>query len=235
MHLWDDDANRRLIANALPSFLPIYDGFESHIKRVDAVRYAYMYIFGGVYMDLDFTCLRSLDAMALAPGTVTLGYQLANRNDREAVANAFMAAPPRHPFFKRVLEEIPRAQRATRRTHPTEVTGGLFLTALVREWQARGLPGLQVLPIPLVYTSAWNAPKFACGTGRTRPPRLRELELDRCAARLNRSAVTTFWTHSWLDQWKADKRRRSLRWPHSERPTSNSSASRAPRLLEYSG
>ena len=171
-----------------------------------------LWVYGGVYMDLDFTCLRSLDAVDgfLPAGTVTLGYQFENRNDREAVANAFMAAPPRHPFIREVLNALPYAQKKTRRTHPTEATGVTFLTKAVRSWYAQRREGLQVLPIPLIYTSAWNARHPPCGSGVAQSPRLLDHELDSCARRLNRSAVTTFWTHSWVAQWIADKARLRL-------------------------
>ena len=45
-----------------------YDGYDIHIKRVDAVRYFYLYHYGGVYLDLDQLCLRELEKTPLLPG-----------------------------------------------------------------------------------------------------------------------------------------------------------------------
>ena len=39
IHTWTDSANRALVASAFPDLLPTYDAYETHIKRVDAVRY----------------------------------------------------------------------------------------------------------------------------------------------------------------------------------------------------
>ena len=38
MALWTDDANRAFIAAHYPAHLPMYDGYDVHIKRVDAIR-----------------------------------------------------------------------------------------------------------------------------------------------------------------------------------------------------
>ena len=48
MWLWTDEANRQLIARHFPSFLTLYDAYDLHIKRVDAVRFFYMWLYGGV-------------------------------------------------------------------------------------------------------------------------------------------------------------------------------------------
>ena len=51
--LWTDEDNRELIAREFPSFLRFYDKLDVMIKRADAVRYFYLYRFGGVYMDTE--------------------------------------------------------------------------------------------------------------------------------------------------------------------------------------
>ena len=38
----------------------IYDNYDVNIKRVDAVRYFYLYHFGGLYVDLDFECIKNI-------------------------------------------------------------------------------------------------------------------------------------------------------------------------------
>ena len=48
MWLWTDQDNRAFIAREFPSFLELYDNYDVHIKRVDAVRYFYLYRYGGV-------------------------------------------------------------------------------------------------------------------------------------------------------------------------------------------
>lgn len=105
--LWTDDANRAFVAKHFPQQLAMYDGYDTFIKRVDAVRYMLLYHYGGVYMDLDFACVRSLDTIPLRemPGEAILLYQR-RRSSIEAVSNAFMAAPPRHPFFGFLVNQL---------------------------------------------------------------------------------------------------------------------------------
>ncbi|KOO27772.1 group 2 family protein [Chrysochromulina tobinii] len=101
MRLWTDKANRAFLAHHYPEHLPMYDGYSLNIKRVDAIRYFLLFHYGGVYMDADFACVRSLDTMPIRrqPGVATLILQRKKAIDEQAVSNAWMSAPPRHPFF----------------------------------------------------------------------------------------------------------------------------------------
>lgn len=42
-------------------FLATYDAFPKNILRIDSVRYMYMHYYGGVYADLDFECVGTMD------------------------------------------------------------------------------------------------------------------------------------------------------------------------------
>jgi glycosyltransferase involved in cell wall biosynthesis len=61
--LWTDAENREFLARFYPWFLPIYDGYQHHICRVDAIRYFWLDYYGGVYIDLDFECLAPIDLL----------------------------------------------------------------------------------------------------------------------------------------------------------------------------
>lgn len=61
--LTDDHWNREFIRTRFPWFLPRYDSYDRNIKRVDAFRYFYLFVFGGIYADLDFECLKSHEAL----------------------------------------------------------------------------------------------------------------------------------------------------------------------------
>ena len=60
---WNDNDNRALFEEQLPQYLELYDGFHREIYRVDFVRAAYMYVFGGVYADYDFVSVKPLDPL----------------------------------------------------------------------------------------------------------------------------------------------------------------------------
>ncbi|KAK6604592.1 putative glycosyl transferase [Botrytis cinerea] len=59
--LWTSEKSLFLIKTHYPSFLQTYISYPTHSQRVDAVKYLLLHKYGGVVMDLDTICLRSLD------------------------------------------------------------------------------------------------------------------------------------------------------------------------------
>lgn len=59
--LWTDDENESLVKNHFPWFYDTYKSLEFKIQKVDAIRYCYLYKYGGIYADLDIECINSLD------------------------------------------------------------------------------------------------------------------------------------------------------------------------------
>jgi mannosyltransferase OCH1-like enzyme len=59
--LWADEDNRRFVETHYPDFIETYEGFSYNIQRADAVRYLILYKLGGLYVDLDFECLRPVN------------------------------------------------------------------------------------------------------------------------------------------------------------------------------
>jgi mannosyltransferase OCH1-like enzyme len=129
--LWDDAQNRAFIAEHYPWFLRFYDAYPAEIYRADAVRYFYLFHFGGVYVDLDFECKKPITPL-LEQGGVVLGRMLLNPHP-EGIPNAFMASPPRASFWQVVafclMNTPPTANRPEARTGPA-----LLRTAL-REYK----------------------------------------------------------------------------------------------------
>ncbi|KAJ3127056.1 hypothetical protein HK098_006853 [Nowakowskiella sp. JEL0407] len=61
--LWTDAQNRNLVVNHFPWFLETYDTLPKPISKADAVRYMYLYKYGGVYADLDVEALKPIDEL----------------------------------------------------------------------------------------------------------------------------------------------------------------------------
>lgn len=51
--LYDDQDLRNIVKGAFPEYLDFYDKMTSNIERVDFSRYVMMYVYGGIYTDLD--------------------------------------------------------------------------------------------------------------------------------------------------------------------------------------
>jgi hypothetical protein len=68
---WTDDDIDVFVRTNYPLHYRRFREMEPIIRRVDAVRYLWMYHYGGVYLDMDVECIRPLDdfVLALPPGS----------------------------------------------------------------------------------------------------------------------------------------------------------------------
>ena len=61
--LWDDRENIDFVKAKFPWYYDTWMSFDKNIKRIDSIRYMWMYVYGGIYADLDMECLRALDQL----------------------------------------------------------------------------------------------------------------------------------------------------------------------------
>lgn len=101
--LMTDDMNREFILQHFPDFIPYYDSFPYPIQRADAIRYAWLYINGGLYFDCDFELLASLEELFLEDHDLFL---LASSNTPDIITNGFIAAKPGNKVFLEMMEEM---------------------------------------------------------------------------------------------------------------------------------
>lgn len=155
--LWTDAMNRDFIRREVPGFLPVYDSYPHAIQRVDAARYFILRHHGGVFVDLDFECLRNIEPLLQDRQFVvgTEPEEHARTHGMAAiVSNAFMASVPGHPLLQRVCEQLPldevrHRQRDAGFSHVLHSTGPFMLT---RACEAFGpAAGVAILPPALLY------------------------------------------------------------------------------------
>ena len=132
--LWIDEDNRNFIAQNFPEFLPRYDAYDKNIKRVDAVRYFYLYEYGGLYADLDFECLKPFDnifetaehnGIDIILGN--LGQMDEEKHALHQIPNALMISKPKQDFWKCVIEVMTNIAPDLR-IAPEYATGPCLLT-----------------------------------------------------------------------------------------------------------
>lgn len=119
--LWTDEMNRRFIYDNHPHFLPTYDRYPTAIQRVDAVRYFILLKMGGVFIDLDFECLKEisplLEGAEFAAGREPQPH--ATHHHRQSIiSNAFMAAQPGSGFVQELCTYLERNDFAKYRHEP---------------------------------------------------------------------------------------------------------------------
>ena len=109
--LWTDRDCKRFIKANYPDFLKLYNAYDEQIKRIDAFRYFLLHHCGGLYVDIDFECLKPFDVLTNSENKCLLGLEpelhakrLYNKN--RLICNAIMASPPKHKFWEHVFTTL---------------------------------------------------------------------------------------------------------------------------------
>jgi mannosyltransferase OCH1-like enzyme len=97
-----DEDNRNMIKKHFPDFLPYFDALPYHIQKVDCSRYAFLYLYGGIYIDMDFLVQKDLSPL-FQSGDIFL---VSSGNVSGYYTNSFMASKPRNKFWLEMLEEV---------------------------------------------------------------------------------------------------------------------------------
>jgi len=152
--LWTDDENRAFLAKYYDWFLPIYDKYEQPIMRVDAVRYFWMYHYGGLYVDLDFECLKSIEPL-LKEKHIVIGLEPHDHLEKvflqeygfsQILCNAFMASVPKNPFWIGMIQQLIKNHL---QTDPLAATGPFCLTQAYHQYQDKS--AITLIPAKFLY------------------------------------------------------------------------------------
>lgn len=60
---WTDGDCEILVWNAFPQFYEQYQSYDRGVARADACRILVLYVFGGIYVDLDTLFVKNLDPL----------------------------------------------------------------------------------------------------------------------------------------------------------------------------
>jgi mannosyltransferase OCH1-like enzyme len=148
-----DEDNRNFVAQHFPEFLPTYDGFQYPIQRADAIRYMWLYVHGGLYMDLDIELMKDLTPLfeGKSPSSNSEDCLYLVRSPdcnavSQTVTNAIMASTPRNPFWLAVIEEmkrdVPWYIQIEHHYYILYSTGSLLVSRMVEKYQ----PTYVILP-----------------------------------------------------------------------------------------
>lgn len=223
--LWDDDDNRAFITEHFAWFLPVYNGFPKEIFRADAVRYFFLFTYGGLYADMDSECLVPLK-LGQRTEAVLLGRMGADPSFDHSVPNALMASCPRQAFWLLVIQrmldrvaEHPTSEMLAE-AGPEELTGPILVKRSYDEFQAlsesallsRIEPVLKLLnerqkqtvqlgPITLLDRAAWYPLDW---TNHFHKKLRNHLESETMLIAPEharwiypKAELVTYWTHSW--------------------------------------
>jgi len=103
--LMSDLDNLAFVEKHFPEYLEMYLGFEHNIQRADVIRYMWLYIEGGVYLDLDLIPNYNFETILEDKKDIIL---IRGALGNKQLTNFFMASRPGHPFWLYLLSEIKR-------------------------------------------------------------------------------------------------------------------------------
>ncbi|KAI4953701.1 hypothetical protein J4E91_002549 [Alternaria rosae] len=136
IRMWNATSAREFLSTEYAWFLPTYDGYRYPIQKVDALKYFALYHFGGVYMDLDVACRRSLDPLLDFPAWFPEASPLGINND-------LMASAAKHPVVKKMTEGLVTHNWNLLFPYLTIfwTTGPQFTSTILQEWFEECLNG----------------------------------------------------------------------------------------------
>ena len=146
--VWDDIMIKGLITTHFPELLKIYDNYPIFVQRADLGRYVILYIYGGLYLDIDTKPIDSHmtilwrrlqevpDGTVVFPGP-NVPYNGIPSMDAK-ICNWFIYTPqPGLPFLKTCLNNIgkhtQRGMLQLRSYYVSASTGAVFLTKYMDE------------------------------------------------------------------------------------------------------
>jgi mannosyltransferase OCH1-like enzyme len=122
-------------------------------NAVNLLRYYLLFANGGVYIDCDFECRRSIEPLLEGADFVTAS-QIDDLGHPDALANGFIACTPGHPIMRALVDGIPDAFDASHRNN----CGPPYFTRTVLE-QGAGAIDVRVCPARYFYPYLWTEPE----------------------------------------------------------------------------
>ena len=128
--LWDDRANEEFVREHFADYFNTWASFDKNIKRLDSIRYMWMFVFGGIYADLDMECLQPLDGLLAAhwESDAVLFCDLDARGKCVTANPALIVSKPGSDLWLEMLEYA----KINRRRYVTRCTGPDALAQVVR-------------------------------------------------------------------------------------------------------
>lgn len=107
--LMSDEDNLNFVKEHFPDFVDTYENLEYNIMRADAIRYMWLYVHGGIYMDLDIMLRKDMSPLFTEDtGDIFL---IRSGNIKGYYTNSFMASKPGNPFWLTCIDEMKQKYR----------------------------------------------------------------------------------------------------------------------------
>jgi mannosyltransferase OCH1-like enzyme len=98
--LWTDESMKQFVKKEYPWFYKTYNDYPYLIQRCDAFRFLVLYKYGGIYIDMDIMCKKTL--------TPLLKYDLVlvKSANYDTLTNSFIISTKENPFIKYCIDNL---------------------------------------------------------------------------------------------------------------------------------
>ncbi|MGE4168464.1 MAG: glycosyltransferase [Candidatus Babeliales bacterium] len=123
----------------------LFDASKNYGEKSDIWRYEILEQFGGIYIDTDFECLKSMNSLCIYDfytGIQPLDTNMVQLN------NALIASIPHHPLLQKCIEELRNS------SHEIQIilrTGPLFFTKLFLKYVPSMMQEFRIVAFPASY------------------------------------------------------------------------------------
>lgn len=107
--MWNGAMIKKLLEHSdIAGYRDFWRQLPYHIEKCDVARYMIMYIYGGIYVDLDYNCLKSVEEIIGERDLVLVREPEEHENamNCQLISNSLMASTARNPFWLSVIDSI---------------------------------------------------------------------------------------------------------------------------------
>jgi mannosyltransferase OCH1-like enzyme len=170
-----------------PNDIEMFEDYDFLVQRCDVARCFLLHHFGGIYADMDFECLKSLDPL-LTDNAFVIG-----KMDARIINNGFIASQPGDPVWQGVFADLRRRFKSRKAIkafslglktlYVMRTTGPAVFNKVLKKNTRKDIC---IAPQNVLYPKPWIGRKFADSDYGPE------------------SIAVHHWEHSWIDK-KVDK------------------------------
>jgi mannosyltransferase OCH1-like enzyme len=131
--LWTDKAMKEFVKKEYPEFYKTYNDYPHPIQRCDAFRYLVLYKYGGIYIDMDIGCKKSVYSL------LKYDLVLVKSANYDTLTNSFMISTKENPFMKYCIDHLIEYKDSYslfgKHLHIMQSTGPFFINSMANEYK----------------------------------------------------------------------------------------------------
>lgn len=144
---YSDSDMENVMRENFPEYYECWTNLPKHIMKVDMFRYFIMYLYGGLYCDLDYLFLKKFDMLdkeCILHEECSFSARLGTRNVDDCCvkilySNCIFSSRPKHNFWKFLIDNMKNIQTKMEQGQCSAIvlTGPVFLSEKYEEFQKK--------------------------------------------------------------------------------------------------